>query len=172
MNVPEPSIILTDSSGRIVWFNEATTELCGYKLSEIVGEKPGAVLQGKETDSRTVKTISACIHNRVTFQGEILNYHKDGHSYCVQLSINPIYDRGQSSRLAGFLGVSILLESRSKSTTAQESDLITICSCCKDYKESEKQWRRIERLLLQLKSMSISHGLCPKCINKYFDLPK
>jgi methyl-accepting chemotaxis protein len=76
--------------------------LTGWELDEVKGKKPGAFLQGEETDKRTVDVIRQKIKNREAFYDEILNYRKDGTPYWTSLSINPVF---KEEKLVNFIAV-------------------------------------------------------------------
>ncbi|WPP53116.1 PAS domain S-box protein [Catalinimonas niigatensis] len=84
------SVIITDNQGYIEFVNEGFTALTGYGQEEVVGRKPGHLLQGPRTDSETIKRIRKQIKQGVPFYEEILNYRKDGRSYWISLMINPV----------------------------------------------------------------------------------
>jgi PAS domain S-box-containing protein len=85
-------VIITDPQGHIQWSNHGFEQISGYTLAEVVGRKPGHVLQGPQTDPATVQRIREHIAAQRPFTEEILNYHKDGHSYWLNLSVTPIFD--------------------------------------------------------------------------------
>lgn len=86
------SIVITDDAGRTLWTNPAFAEMTGFKLEDMLGKAPGALLQGKGTDRATVRRIGRAIRSRQPFRGEILNYTKDGDPYWIDMSIRPIFD--------------------------------------------------------------------------------
>ena len=92
-NETDNSVIITGTDGRIIYVNPGFTRLTGYESEEVIGKKPGAVLQGKNTDPETVKRISNHIKNREPFYEEILNYDKAGNSYWISLAINPVFNK-------------------------------------------------------------------------------
>ena len=97
------AVVLADTSGRVTWVNEAFKELCGYSTEEILGESPGRLLQGEDTEPNTVRKFHVALKNGTTIQADILNYHKDGHAYWARVSITPLRDpRG---RLQGFMAI-------------------------------------------------------------------
>ena len=85
-------IILADNKGKIEWVNKRFAEVTGYSLAEVVGQKPGKLLQGLDTSKDTVKKIGKALAAGKSFRGEILNYHKNGNSYWLDLSISPIFN--------------------------------------------------------------------------------
>jgi PAS domain S-box-containing protein len=97
------AVIITDKNGYTEWVNEAFTTLTGYQKSEIVGKKPGSLLQGKETNPETIQKIKDGLKMKAPFYVEILNYHKLGLPYWVNLNITPILDENQ--QILSFISV-------------------------------------------------------------------
>jgi two-component system, NtrC family, sensor kinase len=96
-------VVITDSQGCIEWVNEGFTRISGYVLAEVQGKKPGAVLQGAETDPLTIAQLRAALATGHPFNKEIYNYTKDGKGYWVTLSIAPIHQ--ENGELEGFIAV-------------------------------------------------------------------
>ena len=86
----ENLVIITDASGRTEWVNRAFTERTGYTLEEMIGEKPGRLLQGAESELATVRQIGDAVRHGRSIRTEITNYTKGGEPYWVQLQITPI----------------------------------------------------------------------------------
>ncbi|NRB05906.1 MAG: PAS domain-containing protein [Rhodobacteraceae bacterium] len=86
------SVIITDGQGRITWVNPAFERLTGYGFEDVIHKKPGAFLQGPETDPASIQKISRAIANRISVSAEVLNYHKDGTTYWIDINIDPILD--------------------------------------------------------------------------------
>ncbi len=84
--------IVADLEGRIEWVNESFHRVTGYTLAEVIGQKPGDVLQGEKTSKKTVAEIRYALARQEPFSGEILNYHKNGTPYWLFLQINPVFD--------------------------------------------------------------------------------
>lgn len=90
--------VVTDLEGRVQWVNLAFTDMCGYRIEELVGQKPGRILQGPGTDPETAKAMSKAIRRQTFCTQEILNYHKDGQPYWASISISPIFDPDGKAR--------------------------------------------------------------------------
>ncbi len=99
----QPSVVFTDKEGRILGINDAFTAMCGYQLSELLGQKPGSLLQGELTNKETADYMSACVRQAMPCQAEILNYHRNGSPYWVSISIQPL--RSTTGDLVGFTAV-------------------------------------------------------------------
>ncbi len=86
------SVVITDRNGLIEWVNDGFSRITGYDPFEVVGKKPGRLLQGPLTDPSTVERIAAGLRSGESFTEEILNYHKDGHAYWIAMNIFPVRD--------------------------------------------------------------------------------
>jgi methyl-accepting chemotaxis protein len=86
------SVIICGPDGRIEYTNPGFTLFTGYEFKDVVGKKPGEVLQGEHTDKATVARISEHIKNRRHFYEEILNYDKSGKAYWISLSVSPVFN--------------------------------------------------------------------------------
>jgi len=85
-------IVVTGPDCRIEWVNPAFTAMCGYELNEIKGRKPGHFLQGPATDPASVNRIREALEKRRACREVLVNYHKSGSSYRVDVAISPILD--------------------------------------------------------------------------------
>ena len=85
------SVIITGADGRIEYVNPGFTGLTGYAAAEVLGQKPGAILQGRHTDPVTVARIRRSLAEHVPLHAEILNYTKSGEPRWISLSINPVF---------------------------------------------------------------------------------
>ncbi len=86
-------VIVTDAERRTLWVNAAFMALTGYKLEEVLGKDPGALLQGPETDPTTIQMIRDSTQHRRELRCEILNYTRAKVPYWVDLRIVPVHDR-------------------------------------------------------------------------------
>ena len=86
-------VVITDAQGLTEWVNEGFTNMTGYSLAEIAGKKPGAILQGPDTDPVTVERISAKLKAGQPFTIEILNYKKTGEKFWINKEITPILNQ-------------------------------------------------------------------------------
>jgi PAS domain S-box-containing protein len=85
-------IVITDPEGRVEWINQDFTNLYGYTLEEMLGEKPGRILQGEGTNPAAVEELRNAIRSGRHGSVEILNCHKDGHPCRVLIDLTPIRD--------------------------------------------------------------------------------
>ncbi len=74
---------------KIVYVNEAFTEMTGYSLEEILGKTP-RILQGAKTDRVQLGKVRNAIQKWQSVNVEVINYRKDGTEYWVEMNIVPI----------------------------------------------------------------------------------
>ena len=94
----ESGFVITGVDGLVQWVNPIFSEMCGYSLEELRGRKLGPLLQGAETDRATVVRMRDAVHSRRPCSERILNYHKNGQPYQVEIAIQPIADSAGETR--------------------------------------------------------------------------
>ena len=85
----------------IVYVNAGFTKMTGYLRSEVLGHNC-RFLQGTNTDPETRRAIRDAIARGEAFDGEILNYRKDGKPFWNHLKISPV--RNESGEVIHFVG--------------------------------------------------------------------
>lgn len=123
------AVIIADALGYIEWINKSFTRMTGYSLDEVRGKKPGHVLQGQETDPKTVAYLSEQVRNGKPFSCEILNYSKLGKKYWLRVTGQAI--RNERGVVTGFFALEedISMEKRAKEKLREsESRLSTLIS--------------------------------------------
>lgn len=88
------AVVITDRLGRIEWVNQGFERMTGYAAAGVVGRCPGHFLQGPETNPDTVAFIRNRLQAKQGFNAEILNYHRDGRAYWVDIEVQPVVDAG------------------------------------------------------------------------------
>ena len=99
------AVILTDVNGYVEWVNEAFTKTSGYSLAEIIGRKPGILLQGDLSDKGAVKRISQAIKEQQSFEETLINYTKQGAPYWINIRCNPVHN--EENEVIGFMAFSV-----------------------------------------------------------------
>lgn len=84
-------IVITNTSGDIVWVNPAFTKLTGYAWREVVGKSPRALNSGKHDKKFFSKMWNTIIAGK-TWQGEVINKKKNGDLYHEEMTITPVLD--------------------------------------------------------------------------------
>ena len=79
----------------IVYANQAFTRITGWKPEELIGKSP-RILQGPRTTRKTLDRLRAQLAKGEAFEGEDINYRKDGTEFNIDWYIEPLRDvKGQ-----------------------------------------------------------------------------
>ncbi len=124
-------VIITDVSGKVEWINAGFTRLTGFTAEEMIGKRPGDVLQGPESDPEVVKVMHDALKQVIPFEVSLINYKKDGKPYHIKITCNPLYD--ESDNHIGFMAIESdvtemvknrqeLIEARNQAIKAQEAE--------------------------------------------------
>lgn len=97
------AVVFTDLNVNVLWVNSAFERLTGYQQQELIGKKPGDVLQGPLSDREVISAIRTAIHNREQGFFELVNYNKAGQAYWIELALTPLYDK--DDQIEGFMAV-------------------------------------------------------------------
>ena len=82
-------ITIANENRQITFVNQHFVELTGYSLDELMGQSLG-LLVGPETDPEVLLRLKTSLAMGQAFQGELLNYRKDGSVFWNELNITPI----------------------------------------------------------------------------------
>jgi PAS domain S-box-containing protein len=74
---------------RILYVNEAFTQITGYSPEEVLGKTP-RILQGAKTDRAALTRIRAALVSWEAVTVEVINYRKDGSEFWNEFSIVPV----------------------------------------------------------------------------------
>ena len=90
------SIIVTEADldlpgPKIVFVNPAFTQMTGYSAEEAIGKTP-RFLQGPATDKAVLKRLREDLEQGKVFEGEAIQYRKDGTEYFQEWQITPLRD--------------------------------------------------------------------------------
>jgi PAS domain S-box-containing protein len=95
-NLPQDRVpdafVMSGPEGLVQWINPAFSHMCGYTLDEVRGKKLGPILQGEKTDRQVAERMRRAVHDCRPCRETILNYHKNGTPYWVDIAITPIFD--------------------------------------------------------------------------------
>ena len=81
--------LITDSQHIISYASEAFAAMSGYSAAELMGRNP-RFLQGPGSDPHTVRQLREVLGSGEIFDGEILNYRKDGSAFWTSLKVVPL----------------------------------------------------------------------------------
>ena len=87
----QEGMLITDAYLSIVQVNQSFTDITGYRLDEVLGEKPNILSSGRH-DKAFYKHMWQCLNNHGKWEGKIWNRRKNGDVYAQYLSIAVVYD--------------------------------------------------------------------------------
>ncbi len=88
------SVLITDTAldapgPRIVYVNAAFERMTGYAAADVIGQTP-RILQGPLTDAALMTRLREDLEHGRPFQGQTVNYRKDGTPFEIEWSISPV----------------------------------------------------------------------------------
>ncbi len=86
------AIVITNSSGEIIFVNSKFTEMTLYPFSEIQGKKPHIFYPGYIPENE-LKKMWDKLQNNGMWKGEYLNERKDKSQYWTAVTISPLFDK-------------------------------------------------------------------------------
>ncbi len=95
-------VVLADAQRRTVYVNPAFTRLTGYEPPEAIG-RSCAFLQGPLTSKPELETMRNALDEGRAYEGELLNYRRDGSTFWNHVSITPVRD--ETGRVINHVGV-------------------------------------------------------------------
>ena len=92
------SILITDAEldlpgPKIIFANPAFTRMTGYTAEEAIGQTP-RMLQGPRTDRTVLQRLRQKLERGEAFEGETVNYRRDGEAFVLEWQIAPIRNAG------------------------------------------------------------------------------
>ncbi|MEX0754498.1 MAG: PAS domain-containing protein [Actinomycetota bacterium] len=82
---------LDEPGPTIVYVNRAFCEMTGYEPEEVLGRNP-RILQGPLTERDVMTRLRSCLERGAPFEGEAINYRKDGSTFRLEWRVLPIRD--------------------------------------------------------------------------------
>nr|AML77912.1 putative LOV domain-containing protein [Lomandra longifolia] len=119
LSVPDSyGLVVTDAiepDQPIIYVNEGFEKGTGYRAEEVLGRNcrflqcrgPYAQRRHPLVDSTIVAEIRRCLESGISFQGDLLNFKKDGSPLMNRLQLTPIYG---DDEITHFLGIQFFTE--------------------------------------------------------------
>ncbi|MBI2805051.1 MAG: response regulator [Planctomycetes bacterium] len=89
-------VLITDLHGIVLHVNRAQEQMFGFNRDELLGRSAGDLFRNNEQPHAYIDQMWKALHDRRSWQGEIVNQRKDGTLLDSSLTVSPIFDpRGQ-----------------------------------------------------------------------------
>jgi PAS domain S-box-containing protein len=116
------SIVITDADldfpgPKILFVNPAFTRITGYSAEEVFGKSP-RMLQGPRTDRAMLKLLRQSLERGELFEGEAVNYRKDGSEFDMEWQIAPLRD--PAGKTTHFVAIQHDITTRKQAEAARE----------------------------------------------------
>ncbi len=87
---------------RVIYVNEALTRMSGWSATDVIGKTP-RVLQGEKTSRIQLDRIRSALQSGLPIRTELINHHKNGSIYWVEVNIVPLVD--QNGKITNFISI-------------------------------------------------------------------
>ncbi|HWR89476.1 MAG TPA: PAS domain S-box protein [Dissulfurispiraceae bacterium] len=173
-------MIISDPNHRVLKVNRAFCEMLGYSEEEVVGRGieeltfPEDIKKGENPAAQALRGESPLFRLEKRF------VRKNGESFWVNLTATVIKDR----RGKVLYAIGMIEEITNRKAAEQEREqlisrlkeavanirtlkgLLPMCAWCKNIRDDEGYWRRVEDYIKKRTDASFTHGICPQCLKK------
>jgi diguanylate cyclase (GGDEF)-like protein/PAS domain S-box-containing protein len=115
LNSTAEPILVTDAESKIIFTNNAFSEVAGYKADELIGKTP-AIWKSGQHDENFYTQLKATLKAGHDYQAIFVNKRKNGDLYSADQSISPIFD--EKGNITHFISVSKDVTERIKTEQA------------------------------------------------------
>ena len=117
------SITITDAlldlpGPNIIFVNPAFSNMTGYTAKEVIGKTP-RILQGPHTDKAVLRKLRQNLERGEPFQGEAINYRKDGKEFDLEWQVAPMRDA--TGKITHFVAIQRDITERKRAQAELES---------------------------------------------------
>jgi len=145
----------TDSKGIITYINQKFCDISGYSQEELIG-KPHNIVRHPDMPHEVFEDMWRTIKSKKVWSGVVKNLKKDGSSYYVQSTINPIIDYDGS--IVEYIGIRTDITELSKIKIELEKNLnISNKNFSQAYKISQEYQKAIDAS--NILSRTDTHGV-------------
>jgi PAS domain S-box-containing protein len=93
---------LNEPGPRIIYVNQAFTEMTGYTAAEVIGKTP-RILQGPKSDLQELNRLSKAMHKGLPCEITTINYKKNGDEFWINFAVSPV--NNDQGRLTHFIAI-------------------------------------------------------------------
>ena len=124
------AVVISDRDGKIEWVNASFEIMSGFTNEELMGKKPGPLLQGADTNPETIAYLKEQISKGLPFNCEIINYTKKGEKYWVRIQGQALYN--SKGELIKFFAISENISNQKLLESQREQLIIDLAKTNKE----------------------------------------
>jgi len=117
-------VVITDTQGVTTWVNDSFVKISGYTSDDIIGKRPGDLLQGPDTAPESVAEMRQALADRAPFNIEVINYTKTGVPYWIGIMCNPVMD--EDGHHTGFIAIETDISERKNIERVKDEFISTV----------------------------------------------
>lgn len=96
------AIVITDKQGKIIWTNQALTEMTSYTRKEVLGQNLKILKSGLHNEHFYANLWNTVLNGNI-WHGEIINRRKDNRLYTEEMTITPV--RNSTGEIEHFVAI-------------------------------------------------------------------
>ncbi len=167
------AVLTVDASGRVTDLNETTRRLTGYRYGELLGADWVSTLVDPAQQEATRAELARTSGEGGVWQGVVPIVCAGGQRRTVAWRSVRVAndDAGRAAMLlvgAEVSEASLGQGATGTSAAGDATNLLGICAGCKQVRQDDGQWLPLEQYITEQMGLSITHGLCPQCLHRYF----
>lgn len=109
---------------QILFVSDAFCEITGYSREDLLGKTP-RILQGEKTDKNTLNRMKISLKNDDFFEGNIINYKKNGEEYTMVWNISPMPTK-QNSPSKKYISIQREISNKNNENIIEELEKIKL----------------------------------------------
>ena len=180
-HLPE-SVYEADLGGRITFANQTALDAFAYTEQDLSMGLTVFDLIAAPDRARARSNIQRVLAGQAVGANEYVASRKDGSTFSALIRSRPIC--GDNDSAIGFRGVVVDITDRKHVEEEREkligelqqalakiktlSGLIPICASCKNVRDDEGYWHKVEAYLRERSAAEFSHSICPECRKKLY----
>jgi PAS domain S-box-containing protein len=174
-------IALVGLQGQWLKVNRSMCEIVGYSEDEMLRITFQAITHPDDLDVDLENTRNVVSGKIKTYQLEKRYFHKNGRIVWVLLSVSlvrsrsgtPLFFIAQIQNIDDRKRMEQELLSRNEELSAalrqvkELQGIVPICMYCKNIRDDENYWHKVEAYITEHSKAKFSHCVCPECMEKF-----
>ncbi|MCP4159034.1 MAG: response regulator [Deltaproteobacteria bacterium] len=177
-------IQISDLDGKITFSNPAHHQIHGYPEGSLIGKYIWDLIAKKDDQIKTKEYYNFLINNLPKPERYFTaDKTKNGNTIHTQIDWDYIFD--SKGKPTGIISAITDITEQKQAEKGREkilkalqgalenvktlSGLLPICAHCKKIRDDKGYWNKIEAYVEKHSNASFSHGMCPECLDLFYD---